>query len=137
MAKFVDDHEHAKDQDEQDDRDEGLNRSGHGRPPTEPVGVDGPDLVLEGDSSSIPGSPGLLAAAKALDRGLEQPRDAREIERSGEEAGDGHLVRGDQRGRCPRPHAAGLAGDPERREALSSGARKSSRPRRQIGAGRR
>ena len=55
--------------------------------------------------------------AEPLDRGLEQARDAREVERPVEESGDGHLVGGDQgRGR-EAPGPAGVAGDAQGREA--------------------
>ena len=75
----------------------------------------GADLAVERDELvDVGASP---ADAEPLDRGLEQARDPGEVERAVEEPGDGDLVGGDQRGRGTRPQAAGLAGDPERREA--------------------
>ena len=52
----------------------------------------------------------------SLDGRFEQRGDAREPERPVKEAGDGHLVGGDQGRRRARTEPAGLAGDPERRE---------------------
>ena len=59
---------------------------------------------------------GAAGRAEALDGGLEQARDAGEVERPVEEAGDGDLVGGDQGGRRARPETAGLAGDAQGRE---------------------
>ena len=76
-------------------------------------------------STSASASP---SAPNRVDRGLEQARDAAEVERPVEEPGDGDLVGGDQRRRGARPDA----GRPRGRcaapgSASSSGARKSSR----------
>ena len=66
-------------------------------------------------SSSTSGS--TRPAPEARHGGLEQARDAREVEAAVEEPRDGDLVGRDQGGRCPRAQAAGVAGDPEGREA--------------------
>ena len=98
-------------------------------------GEGGADLGVERDEVVDVGR--LVAApAEALDRGLEEARDAREVERAVEEPGDGDLVGGDQRGRRARPVRPGLAGDPERREARLVRARGSrAAPRRRGRAG--
>ena len=77
--------------------------------------------------------------AEPRDRGLEQARDAREVQRAVEEPRHGDLVGRDQRGRRAGARAAGLAGDPERREARLVRARgsRAARPPTRSGGGRR
>ena len=84
--------------------------------PDGPAREGGADLGVERDERVDVGR--LVAAlAEPLDRGLEQARDAREVERPVEEPGDGHLVGGDQgRGRAA-PGPAGVARDAQGREA--------------------
>src|SRR5215210_185939 len=55
--------------------------------------------------------------AEALDGRAEQGRNAREPERTVEEAGDGDIVGGNQRGRGPLADSTGVPRDPERGKA--------------------
>ena len=78
------------------------------------------------------------AAAEPRHGGLEQARDAREVERAVEEPGHGDLVGRDQRGRGAAADAAGVARDAERREArLVRGAEVQLRRGHEVGRGRR
>ena len=129
VPDLVDHHEAAEDEDEEGDRDRAL-EDGHALPyAAGPVAV--PRAVAgaanaartsasRATSSSTPGAwsrPGPIACHGLL----EKARDAREVERPVQEAGHGHLVGGDQRGRRPRADRARLAGDPQRREAVLVG----------------
>ena len=98
VPDLVDEDERAEQQDEHEDRDQALDESGHAMPSTDARREGRPDLAVERyqvvDAGRLVG-----ALAEAGDRGLEQARDAHEVERAVEEARDRHLVRGDQRGR--------------------------------------
>ena len=74
------------------------------------------DLGVEGEHL-VEVRVGAAGRAESRHRGLEQARDPGEVEAPVEEAGHGDVVGGDQRRRRPRPEAARLASDPQRREA--------------------
>ena len=105
-----------EDQDEQDDRDDRLEETGHAGAPKRVVAKASRTTRSRATSSSTSGSPG--AAPEARRR---RPRAGAGCPGSRatavEEPRDGDLVGGDQGGRCARAQAAGLAGDPEGREA--------------------
>ena len=84
-------------------------------PPTGPVAKAARTSASSATSASTSGA-WSAPPPNRVDRGLEQARDAREVQRAVEEPGHRHLVRGDQRGRRAAPDAAGLARDAQRRE---------------------
>ena len=102
---------------EEDDRDRRSGQSSSIRPaPTGPRGERRADLGVEGDQLVDDGA-WSAPSPKRVDGGSSRRGMPGEVERAVEEPGDGDLVGGDERGRRPRPDAARLAGDPQRREA--------------------
>ena len=134
VAELVDQHQHAEDEDEQDDRLEGVDEPAHAA--TGPVGERGAHLAVEGDQV-VDVRRLVRLAAEPPDGGLEHARDAQEVKRAVEEAGHCHLVGGDQGGGGAAADPAGIAGDPERREpALVGRAEVEAGSGDQVGRGR-
>ena len=101
----------------QGDGDEDAERAAHEAAPTGRGRERRADLGVERDELlDVRRLVGALAEPR--DGGREQARDPVEAERAVEEAGDGDVVGGDQRGRGALADPARLAGDPERREAV-------------------
>ena len=117
MAELVDDHEDAEDQDEQDDRDDRLREPRHAPAPTGPV-AKAARTARSSSTSSFDVGCLVAIGAEPGHGGLQQRRDARERQRSVEEAGDRHLVGGDERRGRPRTLAPRLTGDAQRREPV-------------------
>ena len=89
-------------------------------------------------TSSARSGVGGAGRPEPLDGGVEEPRDAAEVERAGQEPLDRHVVGGDEGGRGARAGDARLAGDAQRREPVGVGRPEVEPGRRdQVGRGGR